>query len=66
MNALHGKLLFVAGHAIVMVVLRDEALGANRLLAALAGEAGFMPAVSFMLHLPGAWGKGTEKYYGRS
>lgn len=54
MNTLHGKLLFVAGHAVVMVVFGDEALGANWLLAALAGKAGLMPAVSFMLHLPGA------------
>lgn len=53
-NTLHGKLLFVAGHAIVIVVFGDEALGADWLLAALAGEAGLMPAVSFMLHLPGA------------
>lgn len=53
-NTLHGKLLFIAGHAIVMVVFGDEALGANWLLAALAGKAGLMPAVSFMLHLPGA------------
>jgi len=53
-NTLHGKLLFVAGHAVVIVVFGDEALGANWLLAALAGEAGLMPAVSFMLHLPRA------------
>lgn len=54
LNTLHGKLLFVTGHAVVIVVFRDEALGANWLLAALAAEAGFMPAVSFMFHLPGA------------
>lgn len=59
-NTLHGELLFVTGHAVVIVLFRDEALGANRLLAALAGEAGFMPAVSFMLHLPGAWRRGLD------
>lgn len=60
MNTLHGKLLFITGHTVVIVVFRDEALGANRLLATLAGEAGFMPAVSFMFHLPGAWVKGQK------
>lgn len=53
-NTLHGELLLVAGNAVVIVVFRDEALGANRLLAALTGEARLMPAVPLMLHLPGA------------
>ncbi|KAA8587987.1 hypothetical protein FQN60_001181 [Etheostoma spectabile] len=34
---LHGKLLLIAGHTEVVVVLGDEALGANGLLASLAG-----------------------------
>lgn len=55
MHALHGKLLLVAGHAKVVVLLWDEALGANRLLASLAREAGLVPAVPLMLHLPGAF-----------
>lgn len=55
MHTLHGKLLLVAGHTEVVVVLWDEALGANGLLASLAGEAGLMPAVPLMLHLPGAF-----------
>lgn len=55
MHTLHGKLLLVAGHAEVVVILRDEALGANRLLASLARETGLVPAVSLMLHLPGAF-----------
>lgn len=54
-RTLHGKLLLVAGHTVVVVVLRDEALGANGLLASLAGETGLVPAVPLMLHLPGAF-----------
>lgn len=55
MHTLHSELLLVAGHTVVEVVLRDEALGANRLLTPLTGEAGLMPAVALVLHLPGAW-----------
>lgn len=54
-HTLHGKLLFIAGNTEVVVVLWDEALGANRLLASLAGEAGLVPAVPLVLHLSGAW-----------
>lgn len=54
MHTLHSKLLLIAGHAIVVVVLGDEALGANGLLAALTGETSLMPAVALVLHLPGA------------
>lgn len=54
MHTLHRKLLLIAGHAIVVIVLGDEALGTNGLLAALTGEAGLMPAVALMLHLPRA------------
>lgn len=54
MNTLHSKLLFIAGHTVVMVVLRNETLGANWLLASLAGEASLMPAIPFVLHLSGA------------
>lgn len=53
MHTLHSELLLIAGHAVVVVVLGDEALGTNGLLAALTGEAGLMPAVALMLHLPG-------------
>lgn len=55
MHTLHGKLLLVAGHAEVMVVLRDKALGADGLLASMAGETGLVPAVPLVLHLPGAF-----------
>lgn len=54
-HTLHGKLLLIAGHTEIVVVLRDEALGANRLLASLAGETGLVPAVPLVLHLPGAF-----------
>lgn len=57
-HTMHGKLLLVAGHAEVVVLLGDEALGADWLLASLAGEAGLVPAVPLVLHLPGAWHDG--------
>lgn len=54
LHTLHGKLLLIAGHAVVVVLLGDEALGADGLLTTLAAEAGLMPAVAFVLHFPGA------------
>lgn len=54
-HTLHGKLLLIAGHTKVVVLLWDEALGANRLLASLACETGLVPAVPLVLHLPGAF-----------
>lgn len=53
-HTLHGKLLLVAWHTVVVVVLGDKTLGTNGLLATFAGKAGLMPAIAFMLHLPGA------------
>lgn len=53
-HTLHSKLLLIAGHTEVVVVLGDEALGADWLLASLAGETGLMPAIPLVLHLPGA------------
>lgn len=71
MDALLGKLLLVAGQAVVVGLLLDEAPGAHRLLAAVAGETILMPTVAPMLHLFGAWrwrergvggrGGGTER-----
>jgi len=55
LDTLHGKLLLVAGNTEVLVLLGDEALSPDGLLTALAGEARLMPAVSLVLHLPGAW-----------
>lgn len=57
-NTLHSKLLLIAGHTEVVAFLGDEAFGADGLLAPLAGEAGLVPAVAFVLHLPGAWHDG--------
>lgn len=54
-HTLHSKLLLIARHTEVVVVLGDEALGADWLLASLAGETGLMPAIPLVLHLPGAW-----------
>lgn len=54
LNALQGILPFVAGHAEVLAVLRDEALGSDGLLAAMADEAGLVPAATLVLHLTGA------------
>lgn len=58
LNTLHGKLLFVAGHTEVAVLLGDETLGTDWLLATLTGETGLMPAVPLMLHFSGAWHDG--------
>lgn len=55
MDALQSKLLLIAGQAVVVGVLLDEAPGANRLLATVAGEAILMPTVALMLHLFRAW-----------
>lgn len=55
LHTLHGKLLLIARHTVVLIVLGNKALGSNGLLATLADEAGLMPAVAFMLHLASAW-----------
>lgn len=55
MHTLHSKLLLIAGHTEVIALLRDEALGADGLLAPLAGETGLVPAIPLVLHLPGAF-----------
>lgn len=54
-HTLHGKLLLVAGHAEIMAFLRDEALGANGLLASLASKTGLVPTVPLVLHLSRAF-----------
>lgn len=58
LNTLQGVLFLIAGHTEVLVVLRDEALGTDGLLAAVAGEAGLVPAAVFVLHLAGTWHDG--------
>lgn len=54
-DALQGKLLLIAGQAVVVGVLLHEALGADGLLATVAGETILMPTVALMLHLFRAW-----------
>lgn len=58
LHALQGVLLLIAGHTEVLVLLGYEALGSNGLLAALAGEAGLMPAAALVFHLAGTWHDG--------
>lgn len=53
--ALLGKLLLIAGHAVVVGILLYEAPGANGLLATVAGETILVPTVALMLHLFRAW-----------
>lgn len=56
--ALIGELLFEACHTEVARVFGDEGLGADWLLAAVAQEAGLMPAVALIFHFTGAWHDG--------
>lgn len=54
-TALVGKLLLKAGHTEVAGVFWDEGLGSYWLLAAVAQEAGLMPAVPLVFHFAGTW-----------
>lgn len=54
-DALQGKLLLIAGQAVVVGILLHEALGANGLLTTVAGETILMPTVALVLHLFRAW-----------
>lgn len=54
-------LLLIAGHAEVLLVLGDEALGPNGLLTAVADEAGLVPAAALVLHLAGTCGDRQEQ-----
>lgn len=55
LDALHGKLLFIAGNTKILIVFRNETLCPNWLLAAVADKAGLVPAVAFVFHLPSTW-----------
>lgn len=57
-TALVGKLLLEAGHTEVAGVFWDEGLGSYWLLAAVAQEAGLMPAVPLVFHFAGTWHDG--------
>lgn len=48
-------MLLIAGHTEVLIILRNEALGSNWLLAAMTDEAGLMPTIAPVLHLAGTW-----------
>lgn len=61
LNTLQGVLFLIAGHAEVLVVFRDEALGADGLLAAAADEAGLVPAAVLVLHLAGTCHESREE-----
>jgi len=54
-GALGGEELLVASDAVVVVILGDEALRSQGLLAVVAGEAVLVPLLPFVLHLLGAW-----------
>lgn len=56
--ALVSKLLLEAGHAEVSRVFGDEGLGSYWLLAAVAQEAGLVPAVPLVFHFTGTWHDG--------
>lgn len=57
---LKGKLLLIAGQAVVVPLLLHKAPGADGLLAAVTAEAVLMPTVAFVLHLFGARHDGLE------
>lgn len=57
-TALVSKLLLEAGHTEVASVFWDEGLGSYWLLAAVAQEAGLMPAVPLVFHFAGTWHDG--------
>ena len=51
MEAFLGKLLVVAGSAVDVIALSQEALGADGLLAVVAGETLLMPDLVLILHI---------------
>lgn len=53
-RAPRGELVLVAGHAVVLVLVGYEGLGANRLLAAVTDEAALVPCRASVLQLPRA------------
>lgn len=51
-SAARGKLVFIAWHTVVIILIWDEGLGANRLLTAAANETALVPRVAGILQLP--------------
>lgn len=54
-SAAWGKLVLIAGHAVVFVFVGDEGLGADWLFAAVADEAALVPRSACILQLPCSW-----------
>lgn len=54
-RAARSKLVLVAGHAVVFILVRDEGLGANWLLTAVTNEAALVPCGPCILQLPRTW-----------
>lgn len=54
-DAARGELVLVAASAVDLLLARDEALGADRVLAHHAAEAFLVPLSRFILHLLGTW-----------
>lgn len=61
LNTLQGVLLLITGHTEILIVFRDETLGSYGLLAAMADEAGLVPAAALVLHLAGTYCQSQEK-----
>lgn len=57
LNAAGGKLVLVAASAVDLLLARDEALGADRVLAHDTAEALLVPLSRLVLHLLGACGR---------
>lgn len=55
---LHSELLLVAGHTEILIVLGNETLRSNGLLAPMADKTGLMPAASLVFHFPCPWHDG--------
>lgn len=51
-GAPRGKLVFVAGHTVVLILVGDERLGANGLFTAVTDKAAFVPRRTRVLQLP--------------
>lgn len=54
-GAARGKLVLVAGNAVMFVLVGDEGLGANGLFAAVTDKTALVPCGAAVLQLPRAW-----------
>lgn len=60
MAALRSEPALVAGNAVVVVLVRDERLGADGLLTAVTDEAVLVPRGLAVFQHPGSWRKGDK------